>query len=75
MAIKKGGGFIETEERDLPMKQGNAFPLDDGTTVHSLRLHKTRKAALEKYFKNKGMDLSNGLRSIIYEYMDQQGIK
>lgn len=65
-AVKKG-----FEGRDLPTKH-TTFDDDLDTVVYSLRLHKERKKTLQRLFRNKGMDLSTGIRWVLYEWLDSQ---
>ena len=66
MPIKDKGVQDEYEHRDLPRKNASYFPIDDEWVVHSLRLHKTRKEVLQRYFKQGGADLTTGIRQILY---------
>ena len=43
--------------------------------ITPLRLPAVWKEALKKHFKEKGQDLSNGIRGILAEYMDREGLK
>ena len=74
MPIKGKGPQDEYEHRELPRKNASYFPIDDEWVVHSLRLHKTRKEVLQRYFKQGGADLTTGIRQILYEWMDERGI-
>ena len=74
MPIKGKETQDEYENRDLPRKNASHFPIDDDWVVHSLRLHKTRKEALQRHFKQGGADLTTGIRQVLYEWMDERGI-
>ena len=41
----------------------------------SLRMPEGDRNLLRRYFRGKGMDLSNGLRMWIYERMQEEGLK
>ena len=43
--------------------------------ITPLRLPVSWKEKLKLHFREKGQDLSNGLRGIIAEYMDREGLK
>jgi len=75
MGVKKKDSFEDTVKagfgsRELPTK-GMDFLDDTETTTHSVRLHKKRKTTLQRLLKAKGMDLSTGIRWIVYEWLDK----
>jgi len=65
----------EFENRNLKFKNSSIYPTDDDTIVHSLRLHKKRKLAMDNYFKQQGLNLNTGIRQVLYTWMDQNEIK
>ena len=78
MAVKKTGKLSyqeEFEKRDLDFKKEDPFPDNDELVIQSIRLHKTRLEALKKYFKRKGTDLSHGIRTLLYEWMDKTDLR
>ena len=75
MPVKNKGNNDEYENRNLPRDNAAYFPLDDEWAIVSQRLHKTRKEALERYFKQRGTNLTNGIRQVLYEWMDEAGIR
>lgn len=40
-----------------------------------LRLGKTRLEALRRHFETKGLNLSSGIRTVLYEYMAREHVK
>jgi hypothetical protein len=78
MAAKRAAGNLQEDikndvnNRDFAKSQ--ELPDADKFEVFSIRLPVNHKQILKQYFKNKGMDLSNGLRMIIYEYMEKHNI-
>ena len=74
MGVK--GNFKDTvkkgfEGRDLPTRHSE-FEDDLDTVVYSLRLHKKRKDSLHRIFRAKGMDLSTGIRWVLYEWLEKE---
>ena len=59
------------ENRVIPIKV-DEFQDDNESVIISLRLHRKRKKALRTLFKAKGMDLSTGIRSVLYEWLNDQ---
>ena len=47
---------------------------DDTLEIHHIRIHKNDWKALQQYFEGKGIKVSQGIRMIIKEYMERQGI-
>ena len=43
--------------------------------ITPLRLPVSWKEALKTHFRSRGQDLSNGIRGILAEYMDQEGLR
>ena len=43
-------------------------------TLHSIRLPENYSAILIKHFKDRGADLSTGIRMILIEYMKKSGL-
>ncbi len=76
MGVKQSSSkFSETvkegfTDRVLPTK-GVDFADDNETTTHSVRLHRKRKEALQRLLKVKGMNLSTGIRWIVYEWLEK----
>ena len=57
------------QESGLPMKRpGNLKPL-------LIRLSELDKKALEKHFQRKGLRMAQGIRMIIREYMEREGVQ
>ena len=59
-------------------KPSKETPKADSNTemkVMPLRLPVSWKEALKLHFKEKGQNLSNGIRGILAEYMDREGLK
>ncbi len=54
--------------RKLPV-QGEEFSEDTETKVVHIRLHKERAELLKKLFKLRGMDMTTGIRSILYDWL------
>ena len=54
--------------RKLPI-QGEEFSEDIETRVVHIRLHKERAELLKKLFKLRGMDMTTGIRSILYDWL------
>ena len=57
------------QDRDLPRVN---YADDTETVVFTLRLHKKRREALQRIFQEKGMDLSNGIRMVLYDWLKNQ---
>ena len=75
MALKdKTNVDEEFEARGIPRKNASYFPVDDILVGASIRLHEKRRDALTKYFKQTGTNLTNGIRQLLYEWMDERGI-
>ena len=60
--IKGISGGTELLKKDEPLK------------MFSLRLHRKDMELLRVYFKTMGLNLSTGIRMIIKEYMEREGI-
>jgi len=45
-----------------------------GKTVITVSLDRIRKEALEDHFAEMGLNFSNGVRMVLYEYMEKSGI-
>ena len=71
---KKATHDDEYQSRDLPRKNASYFPLDDELTVQSIRLHATRRKVLDEYFRSRGLNLTVGIRQVLYDWMDENGI-
>ena len=63
----------DIEARSLPRKEEEAE--SGNLEIFSLRLFEQDKERLTQHFRRKGLKLSQGLRMIIAEYMDQEGIR
>ena len=48
---------------------------DSGMVLMSLRLPGSWRERLRAHFRAKGVDLSNGLRLALSEYMEREGLK
>jgi len=70
MALKKGGSFIEGE-RALPVRGEDPGALK----AVSIRMHARRIKALERFFDSRGLGFSAGVRSILYEWCDKNGVR
>ena len=62
---------VENGFKNLPVDKETLFEDDTETVVFGLRLHKKRKEILQKIFRSKGMDLSTGIRFIVYEWLKE----
>ncbi|MBA7693924.1 hypothetical protein ES703_102524 [subsurface metagenome] len=47
---------------------------DDTLEIHHIRIHKNDWDTIQQYFEGKGIKASQGIRMIIREYMEKQGI-
>jgi hypothetical protein len=45
--------------------------MDDSKTVVTVILDRQRKKALEKRFNGMGLNFSNGVRMVLYDYLDK----
>ena len=43
--------------------------------LFNIRLVDADKEILRQHFRNKGLDLSSGVRMVLYEYMEREGLK
>lgn len=48
------------------------FEDDRETVVFPVRIHKKRKEALAKLFRERGIGLGPGIRMVLYEWQDSQ---
>ncbi len=62
-----------------PVRSGSPGHLVADKTVEMkitpLRLPVSWRETLKMHFKEKGQDLSNGIRGILAEYMDREGLR
>lgn len=47
---------------------------DNTLDIHHIRIHKNDWNVLQQYFDGKGIKVSQGIRMIIKEYMEREGI-
>jgi hypothetical protein len=43
--------------------------------VITVLLDRMRKEALEEHFKERGLNFSNGVRMVLYDYLEKNGIE
>ncbi len=48
---------------------------DNTLEIHHIRIHKNDWAVLQHYFEGKGIKVSQGIRMILKEYLEQRGIQ
>ncbi len=59
------------EESGLPLKASKMEKLK----LFNIRLLDRDKETLRQHFRNKGLDLSSGIRMVLHEYMEKEGLK
>lgn len=64
----------EMANRSFPVNN-ETLAIEEKTKVRSIRFHESRLKALEKHFKREGIDLSSGVRQVIYRWMDEKRIR
>ena len=48
---------------------------DNNKIVITVLLDRIRKEALEEHFKERGLNFSNGVRMVLYDYMEKNGVE
>lgn len=66
MAIRKTGQFLG-ETRELPLKASREP--QEGLQAVSIRIHADKLQELSQRFKSRGLGLSAGIRSVLYDFL------
>ena len=82
MAASKRAALNEVVKQDMDKREflkrhpeAGEEPAAEVMTTFSIRLPESQKKALQRHFKKSlGLDLSPGIRMILTEYMNNQGI-
>ena len=72
---KSVGDKVQERFKDTPLRKKGNLPDPDELVLLSVNFAANHKQLLKEFFKNHyGMDFSNGVRMVLYQYMRENGI-